>query len=244
MSFTYVNTANNQDSTGSSITQLDIAAYSTTAGSLLVGWCKHEGAATTLSVARSDTTEPWTADTYQSHSNNDLNGRFFYLIGSGGGTQTYRLTLAAARPWVSFILFEYTFTGGTPALDGTPVRAQGNSAAPNSGNATTTGTDGLAFGGYGEYTANQASAGLINGVAADGGVYLSGVPSNFSAAWRKTYSAGFTGAASCTGGASAPWLCHFLAFSIGGGGGGGPVGLITNRLTGKRPRGFAPGLGR
>lgn len=214
MSFTFVNQTSNDDGSGSTITQLDIASYSTTAGSMLVGWCKHEGASTTLSVARSDTTEPWTAATYQQHSNLDLSGQFFYLVGSGGGTQTYRLSLAAARPFVTFILFEYTFSGGTPTLDA-QVTAIGNSAAPNSGNASPTGTDGVAFGGYGEYVGATASAGLINGAAADGGIYLTTPdPTTYSAAWRKTYSAGFTGAASCTAGGSAPWVCNFLSFKI------------------------------
>lgn len=221
MAFAFVGTANN--STDASATTLDIA-YTATAGSLLVAYVKHEGTATTLSVARSDGSEAWTAGGKTTPAGGEPSGQFFYLLSCTGGAATYRFTCAVARPWRSFILFEYSYTG-TASLDA-DVGGTGTSTAVSSGNATTTGTDGVAFGGYGEFTGDNGSAHSINGVAADGVVELA--TTTFTAAWRKTYTSGYTGAATCTLAGSAAWVCRQIAFKAAAGGGGS---VLSSRAT-------------
>lgn len=214
--FTFVNSASNFDSSGGTGTTLDIT-HTATAGDLLVAWCKHEGAAGTLTVARSDGTESWSLGTLTDHSNGDLHGRFAYLLACAGGSSvTYRMT-TAARTFRSFHLYEFSYTG-TSSLD-TQNTGQGNSTAPTSGNITTAGTDEVVLGGYGEYSAATATSPQINGVAADGSIIFSS--GNFTASWYRLLSATFSGGhANCTIPGAADWICNVIAFRTGAGGGG------------------------
>lgn len=207
--FTYVGTNNNVN-TGSGTT-LSLT-YSATAGSLIVIWNKHEGTPTT--ITNSDGTNTFSAGTKVNHSNNDLSSQWHYLLVGLSGSLTYTQTLAASRAFRTIILFEYSYTG-TASLD-QQATAQGSSTAPNSGNLTTTGTDQVSFGGYGEYSTATVTNPLINGAAADGSVLLGS--GNFTAAWRKTFAATYTGAASCTLSGSADWICNQISFKATAGG--------------------------
>jgi hypothetical protein len=101
------------------------------------------------------------------------------------------------------------------SLDGTPVAAFGTSTSLASGNITTTGTDGVAFGFYAEYGADLGSE-QINGVALARKQGATGLRGEL---WQIAYSAGFTGQATATLGVSAPWIGGVIAFKAAAGGG-------------------------
>lgn len=212
--FAFVNSASNLNTAAG--TTLDIT-YSATAGSLLVGWCKHEGSAGTLTVARSDGTEAWSLGTLVAHSNADLHARFAYLTScTGGASVTYRMT-TGSTPFRSFHLWEFSYSG-TASLD-VQNTGQGNGTTATSGNITTTGTDEVVLGGYGEYSVVTVTTPQINGVAADGSIIFSS--GNFTASWYRILSATFAGGhANCTIPSSAQdWICNIISFSAAAGGG-------------------------
>jgi hypothetical protein len=175
------------------------------AGSLLVAYVKWEGtSASTVNV--SDGTSTFTGDTLNNGAGNDLNGRFYYLLSSGAsGTVTYTATWSAGRPFRKLIVYEYSYSGGTVSFDGSN-RATASSGTLNSGNITTTGTEEIVFGSYGEYDANNTTTERINGVAADQVVRAS-----YAAMWSKGFTAPFTGAATASGN-SATWIGNVIAF--------------------------------
>lgn len=223
MAFTYVGTTSG--SFNASAATMDLA-YTATAGSLLVAWAKWEGAnGATLGVARNDASEAWQVGTVTDHSNNDLHAGFAYLLSCSGGAATYRMTLSAARAYRSFMIFEYSYSG-TASLDQVNG-GTGSSTSPSSGNITTTGTDELVVGGYGEYTTTTSSNHQINGTAADGALTTGGSTANLKTAmWRKVFTSTFTGAATCTSGNSA-WICRVISFKTAAGG-GSTVPKFTN----------------
>lgn len=93
----------------------------------------------------------------------------------------------------------------------------GTSTSLNSGSITTSGTDGVAFGGYGEYGGQvSASSEKINAVVAEDIQVDPGAGNG--RAWARRYSSGFTGAATLTLTASWEWLGSVMAFQISGGG--------------------------
>jgi hypothetical protein len=174
------------------------------AGSLLVAFIKWEGTAAST-VTLSDGTSTFTPDTLNSAGNNDLHGRFYYLLASSAsGTVTYTATWSAARPYRRLIIYEYTYSG-TVSLDGSS-RATGTSGTLNTGNLTTTGANDVVFGAYGEYNANNTTNERINGLVADQ-VRRTG----FTSVWSKTFTSPFTGAATATGNSST-WIGNAIAF--------------------------------
>jgi YVTN family beta-propeller protein len=175
------------------------------AGSLIVAFVKWEGSPAST-VTLSDGTSTFTADTINTAANNDLNGRFYYLLSSSAsGTVTYTATWSVARPYRKLMLFEYSYTGGTVAFDASN-RATATSGTLSSGNITTTGTDEVVFGGYGEYDAAITTTERVNGVAADQVVRAS-----YGSMWSKTFTSTFTGAATASGNSST-WVGNAIAF--------------------------------
>ena len=145
------------------------------------------------------------------HSGSEPTSYFFYLIGSvATGDVTYTATWSVGNGvYRNIVAYAYTPPAGSlVSLDGTAVGASGTDNAPNSGNITTTGTDGVAFGSYAEYGATLTSP-LISGVAADNS---QGTASK-CLVWAKAYSSGFTGAATGSLGASERWVCQIIAFN-------------------------------
>lgn len=186
------------------------------AGNLLVAYSKHEGAATSISVAYSDGSNSFTPATKGTHANNDFHGQFHYLLVAGGGSVTIRSTKAAARTWNSLQVAEYSYTG-TASFD---VENGSTSTGLNttSNNITTTGTDEIVVAGYSEYSPATAGTFQINGGAADRGAQLATVT---SAMWDKIFTGTFTGAATCVLEFSAEWIVRVVAFKTSAGGGGG-----------------------
>jgi hypothetical protein len=212
--FTYVQVAQGSVAAPTATT-IATPAITVTAGSLLAAWVKHEGAVTTISV--SDGTSTFTAATKTSHANGDTHGQWHYLLVSNGGSKTITATLGAGRDFRSIIVFEYTYSG-TASLDGEAGTSGTSTGVISSGNLTTTATDGVAFGGYAEYSTEVVHAARVNAVAADALVLITG-GDNFSAAWRKTFTSGFTGAVDITIDSSQAWIVRGIAFKAVGGAG-------------------------
>ncbi|HEY3486257.1 MAG TPA: Ig-like domain-containing protein [Ilumatobacteraceae bacterium] len=185
-------------------TTLSVQLTGVQAGSLLVAYVKWEGVAGTATV--SDGTSTFTADTMNNAANGDLHGQFFYLLSSSrSGNVTYTATWNGSRSYRKLIVYEYTRSGGTVVFDGSN-RATATTGSLNSGAITTTGTDEVVFGAYGEYNANSTTNEQIGGVVADRVVRAS-----YASMWSKTFTAPFTGAATATGNSS-EWIGSVIAF--------------------------------
>ena len=187
-------------------TTLSVQLTNVRAGSLLVAFVKWEGTAS-AAVTLSDGTSTFTADAVNSAANSDLHGRFFYLpASSASGKVTYRATWSAARPHRRLLIYEYTYTGGTVSLD-TSNRATATSGTLTSGAVTTTGSEGVVFGAYGEYSATTTTNERIGAAVAD-----QVVRSRYASMWSKEVTSPFTGAATASGNSST-WIGSVIAFT-------------------------------
>ncbi len=219
MAFTFVATVGGDtgdpDPTGTPGTTLDAgASLAVQSGDLLIAWCKWEtNTAAAPSVAGTDGSQAFTLDAPDNidHGNGDLSGAFLYKISATADAAfTPRFTLSATGSWRRFHVLQFRPDASeTVTKDGSSV-ASGSSAAPNSGNITTTGTDVVAVGAYGEYSALTTSSELIDGVAA---TEPTGSPRANSSVWYRILTAAFTGgAASATLSGSQDWICGVVAF--------------------------------
>lgn len=150
-------------------------------------------------TGRSPGLEPWISMHYT-------------LSSAVNGTATYTCTFPANKTFRQ--VAAYIFTPSAAATtDGSPYfnSAGGTSSAPNSGNITTSGTDGMAFGGYAEF-GDVLSSPKIAGNNATG----SQASGRNSKIWYWPYSSGFTGAATGTT-AGDSWGAGIVALQISGG---------------------------
>lgn len=208
------------------VTSLGVSLTGVGAGNLIAVWAKHEGAAVAMSIT--DGTTVLTGATKTNHGNGDLSAQWFYLLSANSGNKTYTLSFAGgvSRAFVSLIVFECSNSGSTSSLDGEAGAAGTGSGNLDSGNFTTTASDGIAFGGYGEYSGETISNMRINAVAADASVTLSGA--TFTAAWRKSFSSGFTGSATAQLGTTQDWIVRGIAFKGTASGGGSGLSVPRN----------------
>lgn len=219
MAWTFVSQGGTStDKSASSLTIAETSA-SVAAGDLVVVWVKWENGATTVSCSDGTSSLTNWGPGNLSVGGADQRGTLFYLLSSvATGTVTYTATFGAGRSWRGMCVMVYR-PSAAASLDGTATGTSGTSTAANSGNLTTTGTDGVAFGAYGEFGDPIASP-LINGSAADQFRDNSASGSSREALWAKSYTSGFTGAASGTLSAVNQWICGVIAFKIAAGGGG------------------------
>lgn len=212
MSWTFVSSGG--ASTAGSATSITQNLTSVHAGDLAVIWAKWEGAAgsPTCSDGTSSLT-PW-APGVISQSGAEPFGCIWYLLASvATGTVTYTISLGAGRAFRDIEGMIWT-PSAAASLDGTAQGAyKAPTTTPTSDNITTSGTDGLAFGVYGDFSGTTNTSPLINAIAADR--FENGPTGHSSAIWAKTYSAGFTGPAKITAGASVDSLMGIIAFKIG-----------------------------
>jgi len=210
--FTFVKSTGVTDDASDTTTTAQLLTV--TAGNLIALWVKHEGTAVTITA--SDGTTSFTARTKTSHTNNDLHGQWFYLLSSvASGTVTYTATFSTARAFKRMIVFEFDPTGSaaydTEALSATNA----NGTSLTSGNLTTTANDSLVLGGYGDYSAANLTAMQINGVNAAnirGADDSTGTTQDISAAWSRTPTATFTGAATATLASANDYVLNAIAF--------------------------------
>jgi hypothetical protein len=228
----------NQNSSSGSVSTLSVTLPSVAANSLVKVFVKYEGLTTTTSV--SDGTNTFTPRSEKAHANNDVRGRWFYLLSSGGsgGTMTFQVTFGSARPWVAIHVLNFSYTGGsTASFDTEPVGSgsSGTGTAATSGVMTTTGTDEVVVAGLCNYTGNGSSSPLVNGVAADG----SQTDSIQSMSWYKLLTATFAGGAATLTVATGDWVVVADAIKVTAGGGGGGA-TVTPGVGALAAAGFAP----
>ena len=215
MSWTFVNSGSNGSS--GSATTLAASVASVQAGDVaIVGIKWEDGGPGTVTCSDGTSSLTEYAPAEQGVGGADQWIDMFYLLSSvATGTVTYTVTFNAARTWRGICAMAWR-PSAAASLDGTAVQNDGTSAVVNSGNITTTGADGLAVGFYGEFGRTFSSV-LINGVAVAQSVTNS-ASGQKDQMFARTYSAGFTGAASGGLDASEQWNVGLLAFNIGGGG--------------------------
>lgn len=215
MGFTYVGTGQNGSS--SSATTLAATVAGVHAGDLVLVLSKWESSDTTVSVSDGTSSLTQTSASHASVGGSEPYSTCHYLLSSvASGSVTYTVTWGAARPFRDIVVIVYT-PSGSVVTDGTPpAGAGGTGTAAASGSITTTGTDGIAFGTYGEY-GRPITATKINGVNSDR--IVTGGFANHSAIWAKSYTSGFTGTASGTLDLSERWVLEVIAFKISGGSG-------------------------
>lgn len=225
LSFTFVNSGTG-GAAGSLGTVATGSVASVHAGDLAVVLVKWEGADTAITLSDGGSTFVDAFSGAHVGSAGSYWTTFLYTLStSSTASKTYTATFVSGnRTSRDIIAMVYTPTG-TVTLDGTPKGTHGTSGTTaTSGNITTTGSDGLAFGGYGDFTGVAATSTLINGGAKDRQV--NGGAATASSMWAKAYAAGFTGQAAGTIAGTGPdWVCIVMAFQIAGGGatGGGPL---------------------
>jgi hypothetical protein len=207
------------------------AGATSTAGNLVRVFVKYEGPSRTLSVSDGTSSFSTPGQVDNAASGNDMHTQEFYLLSANGGKTGATVTFTGGNgAFVSIFVEEFAGAvgGGTWSLDGTPVTTASNGATLNSGNTTTSGTEGAACAGYGEYSIDAINSATINGVNAFSTLrQLSGTTA--SAIWFTTYSAGFTGASAATrtGGPTDPWNMSLMTFKYAAGGGGGATSLLV-----------------
>ena len=211
MAWTFVDS----DGYGASASSTTIATPGVTvaAGDLAVVLVSYEGTATTLSVSdgTSSLTEWVVGQKYAS-----LTLDVFYIlasVASGTNSVVYTATFGGGGGAYRNIAVMVFTPPSAASLDGTAVAASGTSTALASGNITTTGTNGIAFGAYAEY-GEDLNTEKINGVTLERKQIATGLRSEL---WQIAYSAGFTGQATAVL-TSDPWIGGVIAFKAGAGG--------------------------
>lgn len=202
---------------GSVTSQATAACAGTHVGDLVAVQVKWEGGDTTVTCSNSSTASTW-VDAFAGAHVTDANAATvtmcYTLALVPSGSLTFTATFGAARTFTDVGAMVYT-PSAAAATDG-GHQAIGTSATVNSGNITTTGTDGVAFGGFGETGAGVTIAGCaINSVTRDQVLQFGSGPR--SAIWSKSYAAGFTGAATCAFASGGAWNAGVVAFKISGG---------------------------
>lgn len=238
MSFTYVN-ANAAGGGSSSVGSIGVAVTGVHAGDLVVVGVKFEGSTTTVSVSDGTTTFTQDPDGVQGNAGSQEPWTCVsYLLSSvASGTLTYTATFGANRTWTSICVMVYTPSAAC-SFDNSNT-GTGNSTAVSSGSTVIAGTDGVAFGFYGEY-GNAINVLLINGLAAEHSIFVDPTGNTqHDVLWSRAYSSGFTGAASGSLSSAERWNCTIMSFQIGGGGAavfiplvGGPGGMAGMPLAG------------
>ena len=231
MEFTFIASAgNNDDSSGTTLGTT--ATLNLATGDVVVAWHKWEGADTTVSCAK-DTGSPantHTLGTKINHGNGDLSGQFTYLLSATADTTaTFRQTLSASRPYRRLIVLQFRPDAGeTVSLD-VQNTGSGTSLTPTSGSITTTGTDEIVIGGYGEYSANSTSSETIGGTAA---TEPAASPQGYSSAWYRILTGTMTGGtASGSIGSTQDWVCNIIAIKSVSAGGGTAVPVFYHHRT-------------
>ena len=195
-------------------TALNVTVTSTGAARILVVWCKWEGAnGSILSISGGGT---WVNGTLKDHTNGDLHGQFAYVLSSTSGTTTVTMTLSAARTFRRIHFWEFSYAG-TASLDAQITNSSTGATAITSTNITTTGTDEVVLGGYGEYSGDTVTSPLINAVAAAQSL-IDSPASTYTGSWERIVTATFTGAATATLSAADPWVCNAISLKAVAGG--------------------------
>lgn len=201
------------------------------AGNLIVLHAKWENSKNNIS-ATDGTTSLSLGTRADSASADGVMSQFAYLLVANSGNITYTVTFPAGHVAGTrcIVVMEFSYTG-TMSLDVQNV-GNGNSSAPATGTVTTTGTDEVACGGVGVWTASQEpiTAMLINAVAAGGSVVVSSPSAPDSAMWYRLLTATFSGGtASCTLDGVDEWSANIITLKAVAAGGLAPRPLLISQ---------------
>lgn len=186
-------------------------SFNSGATSIKKAFVKNEGNNTgtpvTCTSVTGNVSGAWTALTSRSHSNNDMSGRWFYLIG-GAGTDT-TLTAAFSTTAANFKIIQVTeedmFT--TAVFDKESVNS-GTDTAPTGTAIVTTGI-GCVTAGYAAYN-NNAVTGLLFGN--NSGWNSPEVNTTFTQVWGTQTTAAGSVTPSLTVNSSSAWIVCTLSF--------------------------------
>lgn len=218
MAITYVN-GGDIDLTASATT-VAVTVTGLTSGNtnVVIVWVKHEGTATNVSASDGSAytnvlTGSTAAAAITDHGNLDLHAGFFYRTGVTGVTSvTVTATFAAARTFRTIQAWVYSYTATDTVSVDQHGEATGNGTTPTSANITTTGTDYVCVGGYGEYAVVTKSARQINGTAATHSLDGLGSGGNYTSSWDLIFTSTFAaGHANLTINTSSDWICNIIA---------------------------------
>jgi hypothetical protein len=182
------------------------------AGDLVVVSCKFEGGATTATCSDGTSSLTQSAVGVQANASGDPREVMFYILSSvASGSVTYTVTFGAARTFRNIMVIANTPPANTTvALDGTAAgNTNAGSTAVDSSNMTTTGTNGMAYGGYGGFGSHITR---VSSNAARPDAYQ-GTSTSGNALWCAAYSSGFTGSAAGTLDVSERWNAQILSFN-------------------------------
>jgi len=140
------------------------------------------------------------------HANNDLHSEFAYLLNSNAGNRTYTVTFPASASFQRIRIGEFNHTYGDFQFD-TSSGSSGTGSTTSSGNYTTTGTDEITFGCYGEYSPSVTPFNYkINATTADGIIL-----GNLSQMWYLATTTTFTSSSTVSIGISSDWVNYGAA---------------------------------
>lgn len=147
-------------------------------------------------------------------ANGEPHGALFWYLAPASGGLTFKVSLAASRPFLDIVVLALTPSAPILAIarDGTPV---GNSAASGSafttGNITTNSKHGIAAAHYAQF-GSDCTVARINSKFPDAFFVATG---SRSALWVASYEAGFTGQATATlSSASFNWTGVLAALDV------------------------------
>lgn len=201
---------------GSGATLDATASLNVQAGDLLIACCKWEGSDTTIAVAK-NSGSPANQFTFDSvdhivfASSGAASGVGYLLSASADATATFTMTLGVAGTFRKFFVLQFRHSTGAPSLKDGSNCAGGSSANLNSGNFSTTSSDGVAAGFYGNFSSNTTSSEQINGAAS---TEPTGSPLTSASCWYNILSGSFTNGAATASITSADWSCHGIAFAV------------------------------
>jgi hypothetical protein len=210
--FAAPHTGGNGASSSGTGADIPVTVASVQAGDLVVITLKWEGGDSTAAISDgSSTFVDALVGNHASDTGADPWATTLYCLSSvASGSVTYTPTWGTARGWREIVVGVFhPNSAATITLDGTPAKNGGSSGSLTSGNITTTGTDGIAFGTYGDYGSTLSSV-LINGGSVTGSI--SGGLANKTRIDYKTYASGFTGQYAATVTPSDHWATTITAF--------------------------------
>lgn len=235
MSFTLVQ-SKAVDGTGGGDTSVDIVFDAAVgAGNIVVLVCGMEGAGALNLTGTNGAAQGHDFTANGPGSNGDAHLAFLVWL-NGAATATYTANFSS-HTFSRFIGLEFSYTGGTPSIDGA-LFSQEDDTALNSGDLTVAGTDVLGVGAFRQYTATTTSSEQIDGNAATGVVRDL---TNESSAWyRNLNPASSPINATATIGVASSQVGGVLGISLSA---AAATAMHLNN-TGTRPAAFKPGLAR
>lgn len=227
MAFTFINAVGGEEHLVAPVAQVDAtASLNIQAGDLLIAWCRYNGGSIPVFTVQKTSGSPantlqFDAADQENGGGGQLSGAFGYVLAAAAdATCTLRCTATGNPDRLAFIALQFRPDGGETVSRDTGNNGQGTSNIPASGNITTTGTDEVVLGGYGDFGNFNTSTEIIDAVAA---TEPAASPQDFTSVWYRILTATFTnGQAAAQVASAVDWVCGIIAFKSVTVGGGAP----------------------